>query len=1004
MPSGIPLNTSIDDGLDRKHLKIITDRFMQVNEGRLARTRLALNRQQQVFLDLLPVLFHVNHPMLPGYVSHQTPHGVAGFDPSKTDVQRAQKLARSFNFRRQPTMLRQIHALFLMGSCGTVAQSSASDLDIWLCHGPELRRDDVIELKRKCHLLEHWAASMALEVHFFVMDWDAFKRGERGGVSTEDCGSTQHYLLLDEFYRTGLLIAGRPPIWWLVPPGADEQHEHYASTLRGKRYIRPDDTIDFGGVAQIPAGEFIGAGVWQLYKGIESPYKSVLKLLLTEVYASEFPESQALSQRFKHAIYGGSLDIDELDPYVMIYRRLEHYLLQRNEYERLELVRRCFYLKVGKKLSRPPQQQPSWQRILLQKLVSEWGWSQQQLLTLDRSAQWKAPQVAEERKQLVRELNNSYRFLVDFARRSGSEAAVNSHDMTVLGRKLYATFERKAGKIDRINPGIASDLAEDNLSLWLKEPWSKEKGQDAQDSQLWSLHAEPLMREAPLSLPLKRSDNLIELLAWGLINGVLGPQTHIEIGDGRHQLDVVELAALVRAMRQHLLPALPATGDNSTFLQPARPLWNLLFVNVGADPMEAIRKRGLQRLSAQTDSLGYSGLRDNLVITLDSISINSWGEVTCRHFEGAAAFLNCLREHLQSVPVDGSSSLPALRVFCFNPSRGPSIATRVEELFRDVGNCYFGSHRDSDNRHDNGYDKRNDAAHNGPLRRPLAARYILQVRSFFYVLQHQDRNLQISLARNPSLLLTQLGSNQPGWSPIVLDRYALQASALAAICPLMQPSGVCVFFQLPRKDNVERSDNADDMPRPGGDQAVIYITDERGSLLVLRQPFSGLQNLLQPLDTFLNAVLYRQNAQARTADSPLQDQVRYFELTQATPTAPLQAVQHDLNRTGTTTLWNGFAVQAIASVDTGGKPVFTMYCDQQEFSALDYGDDLYREVARSIVSKRRSRESYPCYITDIDLSALASSDVPGSGVQQTVDYLRYKQLLEQGLNHALQNL
>jgi len=1002
MPSTIPANTSIDDGLDRKHLKVITERFMQVNEGRLARTRLALNRQQQTFLDLLPLLFHVNHPMLPGYVSHQTPHGVAGYDPPKADVQRAQKLARSFNFRRQPTMLRQIHALFLMGSCGTVAQSSASDLDIWLCHGAELRRDDIIELKRKCHLLEHWAASLGLEAHFFVMDWDGFKRGERGGVSTEDCGSTQHYLLLDEFYRTGLLIAGRPPIWWLVPPGADEQHEHYANTLRGKRYIRPDETLDFGGVAQIPAGEFIGAGVWQLYKGIESPYKSVLKLLLTEVYASEYPQSQSLSQRYKRAIYAGSLDIDELDPYVMIYRRLENYLLERSEYERLELVRRCFYLKVDKKLSKPPQhQQASWQRILLQKLVSEWGWSPQQLMQLDHNAQWKAPQVIEERKQLVRELNNSYRFLSDFARRSGSEAAINTHDMTILGRKLYATFERKAGKIDRINPGITGDLAEDSLSLWLKEPSSKEKGlkekaAEPNDTPLWSLHAEPLLRDGPLAAPLKRSDNLIELLAWGLVNGVIGPQSHFEIADGKHQLDVGELAALIRAMRQHLLPALPTAGDNSSFQQPAQPLWNLLFVNVGTDPMEAIQKRGLQRLSAQTDSLGYSGLRDNLVITLDSVSINSWGEVTCRHFGGAAAFLNCLREHLQAVPADGRSALPALRVFCFNASRGPAIATRVEELFRDVGNCYFGSHRDSDN----------EAAVSGWLHRPLSTRYVLQVRNFFYVLQHQDRNLQISLARNPAALLTHLGANQPNWSPIVLDRYALPASALAAIGAAMQPNGVCVFFQLPRKDSGERSDGIDELPRASQDQALIYITDERGSLLTLRQPFSGLQNLLHPLDTFLNAVLYRRSTQARAANLPLQEKVAYFELTQTSPTQPMRAISHDINRSEreVTATWNSFAVQAIASIDSNGKPVFTVYCDQQEFSALDHGDDLYREVARFIMSKRRSRERYPCYITDLDLSALTSTETPASSLQQTVDYLRYKQLLEQGLNHAMQHL
>jgi adenylate cyclase class 1 len=66
----------IDDGVDRKALKQIKQRFLQVNEARLARTRTALDARQQVFLDLLPLLFHVNHPMLPGYSSHQTPCGL----------------------------------------------------------------------------------------------------------------------------------------------------------------------------------------------------------------------------------------------------------------------------------------------------------------------------------------------------------------------------------------------------------------------------------------------------------------------------------------------------------------------------------------------------------------------------------------------------------------------------------------------------------------------------------------------------------------------------------------------------------------------------------------------------------------------------------------------------------------------------------------------------------------------------------------------------------------
>ena len=78
-----------------------------------------------------------------------------------------------------------------------------------------------------------------------------------------------------------------------------------------------------------------------MFKGIESPYKSVLKLLLTEVYASEHPKVQCLSLRFKQAVFSHQVDLDELDPYIMVYRRIEEYLKARNEPERLELVRRA---------------------------------------------------------------------------------------------------------------------------------------------------------------------------------------------------------------------------------------------------------------------------------------------------------------------------------------------------------------------------------------------------------------------------------------------------------------------------------------------------------------------------------------------------------------------------------------------------------------------------------------------------------------------------------------
>src|SRR3546814_10476158 len=58
----------LEEGIDRKVLGALRARFLSVNAGRLERARLAMSPRQQLVLKLLPLLFHVNHPILPGYV------------------------------------------------------------------------------------------------------------------------------------------------------------------------------------------------------------------------------------------------------------------------------------------------------------------------------------------------------------------------------------------------------------------------------------------------------------------------------------------------------------------------------------------------------------------------------------------------------------------------------------------------------------------------------------------------------------------------------------------------------------------------------------------------------------------------------------------------------------------------------------------------------------------------------------------------------------------------
>ncbi|MBD3609790.1 MAG: class I adenylate cyclase, partial [Gammaproteobacteria bacterium] len=442
----------------------IRHRFMSINNARLELVQNTLKPSKQPFLELLPLLFHLNHPSLPGYVSHNCPFGIPLYHPATEVLEKAQNIfAKSFKPPRG-AVREDIHALYIMGSAGTIAFSDKSDLDIWICHDPELKKDALRMLQDKAHRIEAWADELGLEVHFFLVNAHSLREGITDDLSDESSGSAQHILLLEEFYRTSILLEGRFPLWWLVPAEVEKQYQQAADTIIKQRFINEQEVIDFGGLGQIPGGEFFGAAVWQLTKGINSPYKSVLKIVLTECYASEYPQVELLAHRFKKMIHDGIESIEILDPYLMLYDRLNHYL-QKHDPKRLSLMQQAFYLKVHAPQSRQAPAAEKWRYDRIQQLTSVWGWGDYEYNQLDSNADWKADTVDSARKEIIQELTKSYQSLSNFSRQLDVDPNISKQDLTVLGRKLFAAFERKAGKIDIINRGIARGLDENEITL-----------------------------------------------------------------------------------------------------------------------------------------------------------------------------------------------------------------------------------------------------------------------------------------------------------------------------------------------------------------------------------------------------------------------------------------------------------------------------------------------------------------------------------------------------------
>ena len=943
------------EGVDRKQLNILRDRFLLINQRRLERTQQALPLRHQTTLDLLPLFFQVNHPLLPGYVSRDTPRGVANYTPDKLVLQVAQRFSKTFKYKSEKRLKPDILSLFMMGSIGTIAQSESSDIDIWLCHRSGLSKGQLALLQRKADLITEWADAGGLEVHFFLMDANHFKQRQTGGVDKESSGSAQHFLLLDEFYRTSVLIAGCFPLWWLIPVCDEDEYDTFAKLLTEKRFIRETDVIDFGGLAHIPKEEFVGAGMWQLYKGIDAPYKSVIKLLLTELYAQELPEKLNLSLEYKQAIYNDELDADNLDPYVMIYRRLENYLKARGELERLELIRRSFYLKVGKKLTgKPSTRTASWQRKVMTQLVEGWQWSESLLLSLDHRNLWRVPQVIKERKAVVSELTHSYRFLSQFARTHSLKAHINADDMAILGRKLYAVFQRKAGKVELINSGIAPSLHEDHLAFHHQSSQPL-----AGDANGWLLYRElDSSTDVAFHPVLKRSTSIVELIAWCYFNGIVSKGTRLSLVSGKSTMTMFELKNIITTFDQlapYPLPAVP----QERFRQNHFPLHTILFVNVGVDPMEEFSARGVHKLSDRNDSLGYSSYRDNLVATLDQISINSWHELSVQRYELGDTLIQCLKYYLASLVEVGDHPMPTLDVRCFCPNRAMAIAKRVSTLFTDVVSAFFSA------------------------KGILPVRYIIEMDRRFFVIQFFNQQPRFTGFESLPLLLTHLEQAQPSYAPVMVDNYALlDQPKLRLVFDKSRSGTIQVFFHV-------RHDEAD-----------LYIVDEYGSLFSYSTPYHSHQSLLIPLYRFFTSILERRQMHQSMDVFSTDLELEFCELKMGKSPMEYTIDKKDLSPEAIALFVD---VQAIGNYDGQGELQFDIYCDQQEFSVLEYGDRLVPAVAHYIHSKRKSGALYPCYLTDLGLpQGVDQYDYQAS--LQTVQYLQYKKALEERLNQALQQL
>lgn len=659
-------------------------RVCELNGERLKRAFQIMTKDTKVLLDLIPIFLHFNDPAVPGYSSKEVPFGIDCFEPNEFQKQYIKMHGLDVGSKVKGKY--SIYGLFTMGSTSSIAQSKKSDLDIWVCISKNVPNYEISLLSEKCNFISSYAKALGSEVNLFVTVENRFTSGQYGIMDTEDCGSAQSLFLLDEFYRSCIRICGRHIAWFMVSPEEEyENYQKYIGEFYKADYIQKDNWFDFGSVAKCSPVEYFGSGLWLVYKGIDHPLKAVLKILLMEAYADEFPNTRLLSIELKLAIYERKTYSLGLDPYYLMLKKVEKFLIRKQDYERLHLAKVCFYLKVRQSINNLSKSSLLQQRkIFLRRLCLVWGWKKAFVDKLDNIERWKISIVQKTQVSLLNSLLESYKALIRFSVSHKIEYAITSDDAGVLSRKIYSSIDVYPGKIVVVNKEFIPLLEEETISLI-----ESSKGSLCQNG--WYIYTSPMNEpEIISSKPAFIGANAVESIAWATFNNLLSSRTNLFVSSNKDYFDSAKIKALSTDISNFFNLGDLVIGQ-ADLKKPREIVKALIIINFEKDATQdfLITPSDLEIGS----SLSCGRQKMCLVGSIDILTLNSWGEVNCNSYPvGEMGVLEVLaliiRPQFLRNSKDASDIFEKMKICSYSKFHSDLIRYDLEATIRGILSCF----------------------------------------------------------------------------------------------------------------------------------------------------------------------------------------------------------------------------------------------------------------------------------------------------------------------------
>lgn len=342
-----------------------------------------------LFLQI-PFLLHINAEHYPGFIP-QKPEacGIWNFQNSgfyKLAVKEKifPKSIQEFIKIKNPC----IQALYHIGSLGTFTQSYGSDFDYWvMIDKKQFSQNKYANLERKLDtVVKYSREEYDQEVTFFIMDVNSVKRDDNEIGHMQDTVAIPRIFLKEEFYRTYLMIAGKIPVWSVLPSLNEDKVTQQRMSTQALAYH--PDLIQIGLVHAFPYTDILKALLWHISKSIEDPVKALIKATMVFSYAfGDKTHKMLLCDQIKQGYADAGIDDYSLDPYKVVFDRILDFH-EKCDPDGIHLIKNAIFFRLCEypNVILPKEGTPKWQ--LFNHYISHWKLKVSQINKLLSYSTW----------------------------------------------------------------------------------------------------------------------------------------------------------------------------------------------------------------------------------------------------------------------------------------------------------------------------------------------------------------------------------------------------------------------------------------------------------------------------------------------------------------------------------------------------------------------------------------------------------------------------------------